>query len=111
MEALDRFWTRVSAPSPPLPGWLLALSAVLAAVLVLSPTLWGRSRHAVTIAHEGAHGLAALVTGRRLSGIRLHSDTSGLTVSAGRPAGPGMVLTAAAGYTGRACSASVRPPC
>jgi hypothetical protein len=100
VEALDRFWTRVSAPSPPLPGWLLALSAVLAAVLVLSPALWARSRHAVTIAHEGAHGLAALATGRRLSGIRLHSDTSGLTVSAGRPTGPGMVLTAAAGYTG-----------
>jgi hypothetical protein len=100
VEALDRFWDRVSAPSPPLPGWLLALSAVLAAVLVLSPALWGRARHAVTIAHEGAHGLAALVTGRRLAGIRLHSDTSGLTVSAGRPTGPGMVLTAAAGYTG-----------
>ena len=100
MEALDRFWDRVSAPSPPLPGWLLALCAVLAAVLVLSPALWGRARHAVTIAHEGAHGLAALVTGRRLAGIRLHSDTSGLTVSAGRPTGPGMVLTAAAGYTG-----------
>jgi hypothetical protein len=100
VDALDRFWTRVSASSPPLPGWLLAASALLAAVLVLSPVLWGRSRHAVTIAHEGAHGLAALVTGRRLSGIRLHSDTSGLTVSAGRPTGPGMVLTAAAGYTG-----------
>jgi peptidase M50B-like protein len=100
VEALDRFWDRVSAASPPLPGWLLALSAVLAAVLVLSPALWGRARHAVTIAHEGAHGLAALVTGRRLAGIRLHSDTSGLTVSAGRPTGPGMVLTAAAGYTG-----------
>jgi hypothetical protein len=54
----------------------------------------------VTIAHEGAHGLAALATGRRLAGIRLHSDTSGLTVSAGRPSGPGMVFTAAAGYTG-----------
>ena len=100
MEALDRFWDRVSAPSPPLPGWLLALSAVLAAVLVLSPALWGRARHAVTIAHEGAHGLAALVTGRRLAGIRLHSDTSGLTVSAGRPTGAGMVFTSAAGYTG-----------
>ena len=56
----------------------------------------------MTIAHEGAHGVAALVTGRRLAGIRLHSDTSGLTVSAGRPSGPGMVLTAAAGYTGPA---------
>ena len=100
MEALDRFWTRVTATSPPMPGWLLALSAVVAAVLVLSPGPWRRARHAVTIAHEGAHGLAALVTGRRLAGIRLHSDTSGLTVSAGRPTGPGMVLTAAAGYTG-----------
>jgi hypothetical protein len=56
----------------------------------------------VTIAHEGAHGLVALAAGRRLSGIRLHSDTSGLTVSAGRPTGLGMVLTCAAGYTGPA---------
>jgi hypothetical protein len=100
VEVLERFWTRVSAVSPPLPGWLLALSAAVAVLLVLSPALWHRARHSVTIAHEGAHGLAALVTGRRLSGIRLHSDTSGLTVSAGRPSGPGMVLTAAAGYTG-----------
>src|SRR3954465_5390648 len=38
VEALDRFWTRVSATSPPLPGWLLVLSAVVAGVLVLSPT-------------------------------------------------------------------------
>ena len=38
---------------------------------------------AVTIAHEGGHAVAALLTGRRLRGIRLHSDTSGLTLSAG----------------------------
>jgi hypothetical protein len=100
MDAVSTFWDRVSAPSPPLPvGWLLA-SAVTAAVLVLVPSLWRHARHAVTIAHEGAHGLVALVTGRRLAGIRLHSDTSGLTVSAGRPTGAGMVLTCAAGYTG-----------
>ncbi|MFV2120105.1 M50 family metallopeptidase, partial [Streptomyces sp. Act-28] len=53
---------------------------------------------AVTIAHEGGHGLVALLTGRRLEAIRLHSDTSGLTVSRGRPTGLGMILTAAAGY-------------
>ena len=100
MAAIDRFWARVTAASPPLPGWALALSAAVAVLVVLSPTVWPRARHAVTIAHEGAHGLAALVTGRRLSGIRLHSDTSGLTVSAGRPTGAGMVLTAAAGYIG-----------
>ena len=43
-----------------------------------------------------------LLTGRRLRGIRLHPDTSGLTLSYGRRRGPGMVLTAAAGYPGPA---------
>ena len=56
----------------------------------------------VTITHEGAHGVAAFVTGRRLQGIRLHSDTSGLTVSSGRPSGPGMVTMLLAGYLGPA---------
>jgi hypothetical protein len=40
----------------------------------------------------------ALLTGRRLAGIRLHSDSSGVTVSYGRPRGPGMVAMLAAGY-------------
>ncbi len=97
---MTEIWDRATATSPPLPGWALVLSAVLAALLVLHPTLWRTARNAVTIAHEGAHGVAALATGRRLAGIRLHSDTSGVTVSAGRPTGPGMVLTAAAGYVG-----------
>jgi hypothetical protein len=100
VDAVSTFWDRVTVTAPPLPvPWMLA-GAVVAALLVLSPAVWRHSRHAVTIAHEGAHGLAALLTGRRLAGIRLHSDTSGLTVSAGRPAGAGMVLTSAAGYTG-----------
>ncbi|MBC7290726.1 MAG: M50 family metallopeptidase, partial [Actinotalea sp.] len=43
-----------------------------------------------------------VLTGRRLQGFRLHSDTSGLTVSVGRPRGPGMVATAFAGYPGPA---------
>ncbi len=100
MDALGRFWDRVTAPTPDLSPALLLGTALLAAVLVLAPPLWRLTRHAVTIAHEGAHGLVALAVGRRLAGIRLHSDTSGLTVSAGRPTGPGMVLTCAAGYTG-----------
>ncbi len=97
---LERFWARVTTVSPALPTGVLLACALAAAVLVLSPALWRHSRNAVTIAHEGAHGVAALATGRRLAGIRLHSDTSGLTVSAGRPTGPGMVVTGAAGYTG-----------
>jgi Peptidase M50B-like len=100
VDGVDRFWARVSAVAPPLPGWALAACAVAALLLVGSRSLWRPARHAVTIAHEGAHGLVALAAGRRLSGIRLHSDTSGVTVSAGRPSGLGMVLTCAAGYTG-----------
>lgn len=102
VEEIDRFWTRVTATVPDLSIQVLLAALVAAAVLVLSPPLWRASRHAVTIAHEGAHGLVALAAGRRLSGIRLHSDTSGLTVSAGKPTGLGMVLTCAAGYTGPA---------
>lgn len=100
MEVLGRFWAQVSATAPPLPPSVLWGTAGAAALLVLSPTLWQITRHAVTIAHEGSHGLVALAAGRSLSGIRLHSDTSGLTLSSGRPTGIGMVLTCAAGYTG-----------
>jgi Peptidase M50B-like len=102
VQQLSAFWDRVAAATPDLSRGVLLGAAVVAALLVLVPSLWRVTRHAVTIAHEGAHGVAALVSGRRLAGIRLHSDTSGLTVSAGRPAGPGMVMTCAAGYTGPA---------
>ncbi|OII62070.1 hypothetical protein BJP40_29775 [Streptomyces sp. CC53] len=84
-------------PSPDL--WLVVVTAVAALVATAPRPLWRLSRNAVTIAHEGGHGLVALLTGRRLEGIRLHSDTSGLTVSRGKPTGLGMILTAAAGYT------------
>jgi hypothetical protein len=93
-------WDQVSTVAPAPSLGLVVLAAAIAAAMVLAPGAWPRTRHLVTIAHEGAHGVAALLSGRRLAGIRLHSDTSGLTVSAGRPTGAGMVLTAAAGYTG-----------
>ncbi len=48
--------------------------------------------------HEAGHALVALATGRRLTGIWLHADTAGLTVSVGLPHGPGMVATTMAGY-------------
>lgn len=102
MEPLGRLWAQVTATTPDLRAEVLLGAAAVAALLVLSPALWRPTRHVVTIAHEGAHGLVALAAGRRLSGIRLHSDTSGLTLSAGKPTGPGMVLTCAAGYTGPA---------
>jgi len=101
-DALAAVWSRAIAVQPAPTPAVLAAVALVAGALVLSPRLWPVTRHVVTIAHEGAHGVAALLTGRRLAGIRLHSDTSGLTVSVGRRTGPGMVLTAAAGYLGPA---------
>ncbi|MBB5959265.1 hypothetical protein FHS29_005885 [Saccharothrix tamanrassetensis] len=72
--------------------------AVLALVLVASPGIWRFSRNTITIAHEGGHALVALLTGRRLEGIKLNADTSGVTVSRGRPTGLAVVLMYVAGY-------------
>ncbi|MER5746150.1 M50 family metallopeptidase [Streptomyces sp. NPDC002225] len=96
---LGNLWDRVFGTQPAPEQWLVVVTGTLALIVTVPNPLWRLTRNAVTIAHEGGHGLIALLTGRQLSGIRLHSDTSGLTVSRGRPTGIGMVLTAAAGYT------------
>jgi Peptidase M50B-like len=101
-DVLSSIWDDVTGSQPPLDRTGALVTAGVALSVVVVPTLWGLARHVVTIAHEGAHGLAALLSGRRLSGIRLHSDTSGVTVSRGRPTGLGMVVTAFAGYVGPA---------
>jgi hypothetical protein len=95
-------WDRVSAvaPAPDLP--LVLVTGVVAAVMTASPHMWDRTSHLVTMAHEGSHGMAALLSGRRLAGIRLHSDASGLALSKGRGTGLGIVVTMAAGYVGPA---------
>ncbi|MER5909002.1 M50 family metallopeptidase [Streptomyces sp. NPDC001982] len=99
VTALPDLWERLwgTQPDPNLWVVLATLAAALAVVVPHAP--WRLSRNAITIAHEGGHGLVALLTGRQLTGIRLHSDTSGLTVSRGKPHGVGMILTAASGYT------------
>lgn len=99
MNGLIELWGQLSARNEPLPVVMAWLTIAAAAVLVLVPALWQVSRHVITIAHEGGHAVIATLSGRRLGGIRLHSDTSGLTVSSGRPSGLGMVLTLLAGYT------------
>lgn len=92
-------WDEVLGSQPAPSSWLVAATGAAALLAVGAQPLWRVSRNAITIAHEGGHGLIAVLTHRRLQGIRLHSDTSGLTVSRGKPHGLGMILTAAAGYT------------
>lgn len=97
--SLTDLWDRVFGTQAAPEQWLVIATGVVALAVVVPHAIWRLARNAITIAHEGGHGLVALLTGRRLDGIRLHSDTSGLTVSRGRPTGIGMILTAAAGYT------------
>jgi len=100
VELLAEIWRRATATQPAPSSTVVLATAVLAALVVAAPRIWPVARHVITLVHEGAHAGVAVLTGRRLAGIRLHSDTSGLTVSVGRPRGPGMVATAAAGYVG-----------
>jgi hypothetical protein len=89
---------RVTGTQPDPPLWLVIAAGVAALLAVAHGPTWRVARNIVTIAHEGGHALVALLTGRQLDGIRLHSDTSGVTVSRGKPHGPGMIFTAMAGY-------------
>jgi hypothetical protein len=81
---------------PPAP--MVLVTGLVALVVVAFSELWRPARNIITIVHEAGHALVAVLVGRRLSGIRLHSDTSGLTLTKGKPYGAGMVSTALAGY-------------
>ena len=98
VTSLTELWHEVVGTQADPPRWLILGAGAVALAAVAPRPVWRLTRNAVTIAHEGGHALVALCTGRRLSGIRLHADTSGVTVSYGKPRGPGMVFTALAGY-------------
>jgi hypothetical protein len=98
IDGLTSLWDRLLSAQPDPPPLLVLLTAAVALAVIAVRTTWRLARNVITIAHEGGHALVALLTGRKLHGIRLHSDTSGLTLSAGRPTGPGMILTLLAGY-------------
>jgi hypothetical protein len=95
---IHELWDRVAGAQPVPPAWVIATSGAIALLIVLNGRAWGLARNSITIAHEGGHALVSMLSGRRLEGIRLHSDTSGVTYSQGRRTGPALVLTSAAGY-------------
>jgi hypothetical protein len=98
MTGLAHLWDQLTATEPALPTWVAAVTAGVAIVVVGSQRVWHLSRNVVTLAHEGGHAVVSIATGRRLDGIRLHRDTSGVTSSRGKASGAGLVLTTAAGY-------------
>jgi len=91
-------WDRAVGTQPVPPAWVIAVSGALALLIVMNPRTWRLTRNSITIAHEGGHALASVLSGRRLDGIRLRSDTSGVTYSRGRRTGAAMLVTTAAGY-------------
>jgi len=98
MTVLARLWDRVSGSQSLPPAWVIGLTALVALAVVVNTGSWRVTGKVITIAHEGGHALVSVLSGRRLDGIRLHADSSGVTYSRGKRAGPGLVLTAAAGY-------------
>jgi hypothetical protein len=98
ITSLADLWDQLFAAQPVPPRAVILATGAVALVAVLIRPVWRLLRNFITIAHEGGHALAAILSGRRLSGIRLHSDTSGLTLSRGKPRGLGMIITGLAGY-------------
>ncbi|MCG2802875.1 MAG: M50 family metallopeptidase [Cellulomonas sp.] len=96
---MSDLWRTATTPQPAASTALVLATAATAFVVLALPTAWHVVRHFVTIVHEAGHAGVAVLAGRRLSGIRVHSDTSGLTTTRGPARGPGMVLTLLAGYT------------
>lgn len=95
---LRELWVRATTVQPPLPTASVVLVGVIALAIIWTPVGYRLVRHLITLVHEAGHALVSTLAGRSLRGIRLHSDTSGLTLSKGRPTGPGMVATLMAGY-------------
>lgn len=96
MSILEDLWLRASATTAvPDASVLLRIALAALACVILA---WPAVRMAVTVCHEAGHAVAATLSGRSLQGIRLHSDTSGVTLTRGKPTGFGMVFTLLAGY-------------
>jgi Peptidase M50B-like len=98
MTVLTRLWDHIYASQPAPPAWVVGVTALAALLLVLHTPSWRLTGKVITIAHEGGHALVSVLSGRRLEGIRLHADSSGVTYSRGKRRGAGLVLTSAAGY-------------
>jgi hypothetical protein len=109
---ISDIWSSSTSALPGPDSRSILVSILISLLLVLITPIWRISRNAITIAHEGGHAVAALLTGRKLSGVQLHSDTSGVTVSYGKTSGFGYWLTCFAGYLapalwGMGCAALV----
>ncbi|HET7414984.1 MAG TPA: M50 family metallopeptidase [Arthrobacter sp.] len=81
----DRLLDGFTQASPVVPSPVILLVIVTAAVVLAVPrSTWRYFGLFVTVIHELGHAFAGLLTGQRLTGIRINSDQSGSTHSLGR---------------------------
>lgn len=98
MEQIPELWAKLIEVQVKPELWMILAAWTIALALTFTP-IWRMARNIITVVHEGGHALMAVVWGRRIAGIKLHSDTSGVTISSGKPWGLGVILTTIAGYT------------
>lgn len=93
-------WQQWAHTGTNLPTWAAALCAAGGAAAG-----W-RIPHPATVLHEAGHALIGMAVGRRITGIRVHSDTSGSTSSLTYgPARFRDLLVVCAGYPAPAAAA------
>lgn len=98
MNWIIDFWSWLTATVPVAPVvWLVVLFLVGCAAAA-TPPVWHLTRLFATYVHEAGHAVVAILTGRRVTRIRLEADTSGTTEHIGAANGFGRFITAFAGY-------------
>lgn len=107
MADIGSAWAWLWRTSPLAPAWAVLALAGVGAVAASHPIVWARTRLLATWVHEAGHALAAILTGRTVTGMRVERDASGVTHHVGAERGLGRVLTAAAGYPAPALTGAV----
>ena len=85
--------------SVPLPQLVAGPTGLLVFIAFLIDGVWRFARHISVMAHEGAHVAAGWSVGRRVSGVKLNRDATGVTTTRGS-GGFGSVIFSFAGYLG-----------
>lgn len=98
MDEVGRFIHDRFFAAGDLTGLSIGLAAAIGVLLVGWPGTWHYLRYAITTIHELGHVVIGWLVGRSVRSVNLNHDTSGLTMTRGRPTGPGIFLLYAAGY-------------
>ncbi len=91
-------WDWIFATTTAAGTWSLIAFLLLGGAVAAFPYSWYRTALLATWIHEAGHAVAAMLTGRSVSKIRLEKDRSGVTNSVGKATGFGKFITTFAGY-------------